>query len=160
MSHKLKSIPSEDFWQLISKPSLTDFYQAPTDIRKVAVAIWAIDAQISHIFWESDPEQMINKEKLILNKFAEKIPAFEIIREASNCLKHAVRRGTEPKTIGSSAVNIRPKGFGEAEFGCDEFGGTPIALVDYINGNSASIKTAVLSLDEWITEYFQKQSTQ
>lgn len=157
MSHQLKSIPSEEFWLLITKPSLTDFYQAPTDIRKVVVVIWAIDAQISHIFWESDPEQMIKNEYLMLSEFTNNFPAFEVIREASNCLKHAVRRGTEAKTIGSSSVTVRPRGFGEAEFGCDEFGGSPLALVDYINGNSSSIKTAVTSLDEWITDYFQKQ---
>jgi len=150
------AIPAQDFWQLIAQPSINDFYQAPTDFRKTVVAVWSLDALISHICWEVSTEQMKKDESGHLQKLANELPAFGVIREASNCLKHAVRQGKSSKTKGSAAVGIRVRGFGEAEWGVDEYGGVPIALVDYISGNSLSIKHAMSTLEQWIQEQLSK----
>jgi hypothetical protein len=150
------AIPAQDFWQLIAQPCVEDFYQAPTDFRRIVVAVWSLDALVSHILWESSPEKMIQDENECFRELTVALPAFGVIREASNCLKHAVRRGKASKTTGSASIAVRARGFGEAEWGVDEYGGTPIALVDYINGNSSSIKYAVSSLEHWIKEQLVK----
>ena len=150
------SIPAQDFWQLITRPSVEEFYQDSTDFRKIVVAVWSLDALVSHICWESFTKQMNENEGELLLKLATDLPAFGVIREASNCLKHAVRRGKSSKTKGSAAVTVRARGFGEAEWGVDQYGGVSIALVDYISGNSSSIKHAVKNLETWITEQFAK----
>lgn len=152
------AIPAQDFWQLITQPSINDFYKAPTDFRKTVVAVWSLDALISHICWEFSTEQMTKNESGHLQKLADELPAFGVIREASNCLKHAVRQGKSSKTTGSAAISVRQRGFGEAEWGVDEYGGVPIALVDYINGKSAGIKHAVLGLEQWVKERLEEQS--
>ena len=156
MSTRETAIPAQDFWRLIAKPSVDDFYQAPTDFRKTVVAIWSLDALVSHICWDLSTEEMIKDETGFLQRLADELPAFGVIREASNCLKHAVRRRTSSKTAGSAAVAVRARGFGEAEWGVDEYGGAPIALVDYVDGKSRSIRYAALDLERWIEEQLRK----
>jgi hypothetical protein len=157
MPQQNTAIPAQDFWQLIAKPSVNDFYDAPTDFRRTVIAVWALDALISHICWETSTEQMKTNEVGFLQKLASDLPAFGVIKEASNCLKHAVRQGKSSKTTGSAAVSIRGRGFGEAEWGVDEYGGNPMALVDYINGESASIKYSIAKLEPWIEEQLKKK---
>jgi hypothetical protein len=144
------SIPASDFFSLVAEPSIEDFLQDSKNIRKAVIAIWAAAALVEHICWENFPDSMHTDGDKFLRSLAVEQPAYAVIQEASNCLKHAVRNRGTPKAAGSASVNIRPRGWGEAEFGVDEWGGTPIALVDFIDGRSASIKHAVQTLEPWI----------
>ena len=124
----LLSIPSTKFWELIAEPCIKDFSGDPNSIKSLIVAIWAIDAMVSHLYWGSKPENEKADEYSYFNQVIEQVPSFESIREASNCLKHAKRTDKKSLTAGSADVQIRKKGWGEAEFGADGYGGgeTPL----------------------------------
>jgi len=145
------SIDSLDFWKIITKPSLQDFYAEPTSYRKMVVAIWAIDALVEHICWENYSDQMKAGDKLFLAKLASENADYRVIHDASNSLKHAVRTGNKSLTTGSKAVEIRTRGWGEAEYGVDEWGGAPMGLITFLNGKSSSLKFAMKNLEkQWI----------
>lgn len=144
------AIPSADFFKLIAEPSICDFYASSQDFRKTVVAVWAVSALVEHICWENFPDDMQKDETVFLKKLASQEHAYAVILEASNCLKHAVRNRGKFKAAGSASVKVRERGWGDAEFGVDEWGGTPIALVDFIDGRSVSIKHAMQALEPWI----------
>ena len=145
------SIAALDFWELIAKPSLQDFYIEPNSYRKMVVAIWAIDALVEHICWENYSDQMNSGKKDFLEKLSNENLNYRIVHEASNSLKHAVRIGKNSLTNGSRAVGIRSRGWGEAEYGVDEWGGAPMGLVTFLDGKSSSLKFALRNLEEhWI----------
>jgi hypothetical protein len=153
------SIPASDFFSLVAEPSIEEFFQDSKNIRKIVMAIWAVSALIEHICWENFPDYMHTDGDKFLRNLASKQPAYAVIREASNCLKHAVRNRGTPKAAGSASVNVRPRGWGEAEFGVDEWGGTTIALVDFIDGRSVSIKHALHTLEPWIQAQLKKPNS-
>jgi hypothetical protein len=146
------AIPAADFWKLITKPCISDFLADAQDFRKTVLAVWALSALVEHICWENFTDQMSLDDSKFLRNLQEQVPAYAVIQEASNCLKHAVRKRGKPKAAGSASINIRARGWGEAEYGIDEWGGTPAPLVDYINGNSASINHAIQTIEDWIQE--------
>ena len=145
------SITSMDFWEIITKPSLQDFYTEPKNYRKMVVAIWAIDAQIEHICWEKYSDQMKANGKVFLEKLANDNINYKIVHDASNSLKHSVRTGKNSLSMGSKAVEIRSRGWGEAEYGVDEWGGAPMGLITFLDGKSSSLKFAMENLEmQWI----------
>jgi hypothetical protein len=146
------AIPARDFRRLICDPSIADFQKEPRDFRKAVIAVWATAALIEHICWENYPTEMNPDGKKFLTGLAVEISAYSVIRDASNCLKHAIRRGKSKTVAGSASVQVRERGWGEAEFGVDQFGGTPIALIKYIDGNSASIGHALIEMQKWIDD--------
>jgi hypothetical protein len=150
------SIPASDFFILVAEPSITEFLLDSQNIRKTVIMIWSIAALVEHICWENFSDSMHTDGDKFLRNLALEQPAYAVIQEASNCLKHAVRNRGRPKAAGSASVSTRPRGWGEAEFGVDEWGGTPIALVDFIDGQSASIKHAVHTLEPWIRAQLKK----
>jgi hypothetical protein len=150
------AIPANDFFSLIAQPSVNEFIADSQNFRKTVIAIWAISALIEHICWENFEEEMQKDCDKFLRSLASQQPAYAVIQEASNCLKHAVRSRGKPKAAGSASVKIRGRGWGEAEFGVDEYGGAPIALVDYIDGQSVSIKHAIQMIEAWIQTQLEK----
>jgi hypothetical protein len=150
------SIPASDFFIIVAEPSIKEFLQDSQNIRKAVIAVWAVSALVEHVCWENFPDFMRTDGDKFLRNLALEQPAYAVIQEASNCLKHAVRNRGTPKAAGSASVNIRPRGWDEAEFGVDEWGGTPIALVDFVDGRSASIKHAVQTLEPWIQAQLKK----
>lgn len=150
------SIPASDFFIIVAEPSIKEFFQDSQNIKKAVIAVWAVSALVEHVCWENFPDSMRTDGNKFLRNLALEQPAYAVIQEASNCLKHAVRNRGTPKAAGSASVNIRPRGWGEAEFGVDEWGGTPIALVDFIDGRSASIKHALQTLEPWIQAQLKK----
>lgn len=149
------AIPARDFLNLIAQPSVIEFTADSQNFRKTVIAVWAISALVEHICWENFEEEMRKDCRKFLKGFASQQPAYAVIQEASNCLKHAVRTGKR-KASGSASVKIRGRGWGEAEFGTDEYGGTPIALVDYIEGQAVSIKHAIQTIEPWIQTQLEK----
>lgn len=150
------SIPASDFFIIVAEPSIKEFLQDSQNIRKAVIAVWAVSALVEHVCWENFPDSMRTDGDKFLRNLALEQPAYAVIQEASNCLKHAVRNRGTPKAAGSASVNIRPRGWGEAEFNVDEWDGTPIALVDFIDGRSASIKHALQTLEPWIQAQLEK----
>jgi len=145
------SIASIDFWEIITKPSLQDFYTEPQNYRKMVVAIWATDALIEHICWEKYSDQMNADDRAFLEKLANDNINYKTVHDASNSLKHSVRTGKKSLSMGSKAVEIRSRGWGEAEYGIDEWGGAPMGLVTFLDGKSSSIRFAMESLEnQWI----------
>jgi hypothetical protein len=145
------SIISKDFWKIITKPSLQDFYAEPNSYRKMVVAIWAIDALVEHICWENYSDQMKAGDKVFLGKLAHENVNYKIVHDASNSLKHAVRIDKKHLTKGSNAIEIRSKGWGEAEYGVDEWNGAPVGLATFLDGKSSSLKFAIENLEkQWI----------
>ena len=75
------SIAALDFWELIAKPSLQDFYIEPNSYRKMVVAIWAIDALVEHICWENYSDQMKSGKKDFLElKNSRAISTFQAVK--------------------------------------------------------------------------------
>jgi len=145
------SITSLDFWEIIAKPSLQDFYSDCTSYRRMVVAIWAIDALIEHICWENYSDQMNADDRAFLEKLANDNINYKTVHEASNSLKHSVRTGKKSLTKGSNAIEIRPRGWGEAEYGVDEWGGAPMGLITFLDGKSSSLRFALENLEKhWI----------
>jgi hypothetical protein len=145
------SIASIDFWEIITKPSLQDFYTEPRNYRKMVVAIWATDALIEHICWEKYSDQMKADDRAFLEKLANDNINYKTVHEASNSLKHSVRTGKKSLTKGSNAIEIRPRGWGEAEYGVDEWNGPPMGLITFLDGRSSSLKFAMENLEkQWI----------
>lgn len=149
------AIPAKDFWILIAKPCVSDFMADPQDFRKTVLAVWSISALVEHICWQHFSEEISRNDTKFLERLQEQVPGYAVIQEASNCLKHAVRSRGKPKAAGSASVNIRGRGWGEAEFGVDAYGGTPIALVDYVDGQSVSIKNSIQLIQPWIQTWLQ-----
>jgi len=153
------SITSLDFWEKITKPSLQDFYTEPRSYRKMVVAIWAIDAQIEHICWENYSDQMKANDRVFLEKLANENIHYKIIHDASNSLKHSVRTGKKSLSLGSKAVEIRSRGWGEAEYGVDEWNGPPMGLITFLDGKSSSLKFAMENLEkQWIASELDIES--
>ena len=76
---------------------------------------------------------------------------YKIVHDASNSLKHSVRTGKNSLSMGSKAVEIRSRGWGEAEYGVDEWGGVPMGLITFLDGKSSSLKFAMENLEkQWI----------
>lgn len=150
MKYRDASIPAIDFWRIITYPTIQEFYDSPNDFRKLALSIWAMDALIEHICWENYFDLMSLNERKFLADLVKNNTSYRVLHEASNALKHAVRSGKHALTSGSNSVTIRSRGWGEAEFGVDEWGSTPLALVSLLNGNSASIKFAIQKLEAWV----------
>ena len=145
------SITSLDFWEIITKPSLQDFYSDSTNYRRMVVAIWAIDALIEHICWEKYSDQMKADSRVFLEKLANENSNYKFVHEASNSLKHSVRTGKKSLTKGSNAVEIRSRGWGEAEYGVDEWNGPSMGLITFLDGKSSSLKFAMENLEkQWI----------
>ena len=156
MQNNNVAIAAVDFWEMIAKPSVIDFYDSPNDFRKLVISVWSMDALVEHVCWEYFSDQMEADHKGFLKKLADECVSYGNIHEAANSLKHAVRSGKSARTAGSKSVDVRIRGWGVAEYGVDEWGGTSIALVDFLDRRSASIKYSMKTLEVWVAEQFSK----
>ena len=93
------SIASIDFWEIITKPSLQDFYTEPQNYRKMVVAIWATDALIEHICWEKYSDQMKADDRAFLEKLANDNINYKTVHEASNSLFFATSKYLLKRTL-------------------------------------------------------------
>lgn len=145
----MKNIPSEDFWNLVVKPTIDEFFENPHSFQRTVLAVWSLDSMVSHLSCESkyNPDNL--DEVAFKNKLATELKAFNSIREASNSLKHAIRNSNS-QTEGSNSIEIRERGWGEAEWGVDEFGGAPTPLVNFRTGGSSSLKYSISDLSKWV----------
>jgi hypothetical protein len=145
------SLPAIEFWNLIAKPSIYEFYEDSSNFRKLVIAIWSIDALVEHICWENHDEKMMANERDFLGALLNGNKNYRIIHEASNSLKHAVRNGKGARTKGSMSVEVRSRGWGEAEYATDEWSGPAMGLVKFLDGNSFSLKFAMQNFEQgWI----------
>ena len=132
-----------DFWNNVGVPCVYDFNQNPHTLKNIAIAVWAIDATLSHLYWEQNPDGTERDESLYKAKIMEDLPDLKFVLEASNCLKHAVRGRKTTLAAGSESITNRRRGWGEAKCGEDEFDGGPISLLEYRDGGSASLRHAI-----------------
>ncbi|QWD84752.1 hypothetical protein AOC19_06180 [Polynucleobacter asymbioticus] len=145
----MKNIPCEDFWNLVVKPTIDEFLENPNSFQRTVLAVWSLDSMVSHMSYENKYNPNSLNEVDFKNKLAVEVKTFNSIREASNSLKHAVRNSNS-QTEGSNSIEIRERGWGEAEWGVDEFGGTPIPLVNFKTGSSSSLKYSIDDFSSWI----------
>lgn len=146
------AISAKDFLEKVTKPCLEDVSCAPGEFHKMVAAIWAIDAFIEHYCWEKYPDEMEKNGQQYLKKFREKLSAFTVIHEASNSLKHAIRKGKSCSTKGSASIkNVSGKEWGGAEWDNTEWSGT---FIDYISEKSQSIESAIEEINKWVEENF------
>ena len=150
----MENLSGKKFWELIGKPTVEDFLSNPESFQHTALAVWALDATISHLCWDNEPNsenpnEVVYKDSLILE-----LPSYNSIREASNSLKHAVRKPNS-QTKGSNSIEIRERGWGEAEWGVDEFDGPPIPLITFASGNTSSLKYSIKEVSNWIENHLK-----
>lgn len=141
-----------DFWNEVGIPCVSDFNENPHTLKNIAIAIWAIDATFSHLYWENNPEGNAKGESSFKAKVIESLPDFKYVLEASNSLKHAMRSGGATLSAGSDSIQNRERGWGEAQFGVDEFDGGPIPLLEFRDGKSASLKYSIQKTVEWLED--------
>ena len=145
----MKNLSSKQFWDLIAKPTIEEFHQTPDSFQRTALAVWALDAMVSHLCWDSEHNSGIPNEASFKDKLVTELPSYNSIREASNSFKHAIRN-PKAQTEGSNSIEIRQRGWGEAEWGVDEFDGPPIPLITFITGHSSSLKHSIKEVTNWI----------
>ncbi len=145
----MKNISCEQFWNSVVKPTTDEFLDNPTSFQRTVLAIWSLDSMVSHLCCETkyNPDHL--DEMAFKNKLATELNTYNSIREASNSLKHAIRK-SNTQTEGSNSVEIRGRGWGEAEWGVDEFDGVPIPLVNFKSGSSSSLKYSISDFSNWI----------
>jgi len=74
-------------------------------------------------------------------------------------LKHAKRKKRTAATRGSASISLDTLGWGQAEYGVDGWGGSPVALVHYVDGRKMMLKAAISELLIWIQKELSIQST-
>jgi hypothetical protein len=64
-------------------------------------------------------------------------------------------RKPNSQTKGSSSIEIRERGWGEAEWGVDEFDGPPVPLITFASGKTSSLKHSIKEVSSWVEAHLK-----
>jgi len=120
----------DDFLQIVVRPNLQEFVQAPGDIRRAINAILAVDALSAYIFHALPLERAFgaNEDSSFRAKLSERCPAFSTVRDAAKALKHVRLTRGSPQIRSAEAVHTKEIGYGEA-YGLSWGGGSQVAIM-------------------------------
>jgi hypothetical protein len=152
-------IPAIDFFKEIAEPCAQEFLTDPNSLRKLVVAVWALASQVEHVCWENRANEMERSQTECLASLANEVPSYSIIKEAAESLKHAKRTKRTAATRGSASISFDTRGWGQAEYSVDEWGGSPVAFVHYVDGRKMRLKASISELLIWIQKELSIQAT-
>ena len=140
-----KTNRAQEFFDTHVTPAVNDWRDSPNDIRKAMHAAVELN-QMADYFWHefssSDPSRVTGSTSAgeFRKELGHRVPDFAVLRDVAEAHKHMkISRAGRYVTSAGQTVTIK-LGWGEAEFGEDEWGGSKSIVVTLDDGTRKRLK--------------------
>lgn len=151
MPSNYANLSAHDFFKLILLPSYERACHADAGLVDFVLVIWALDAQICHIFADSQIDTNglgeAKGKKILRRNHLE----LDVLLSTSAALKHAEASRKNNVVDGSGRLEVAILGYGEMEYGVGEWGSTKVTPeVTLVDGRTFALERLVHYAFQWI----------